>query len=269
VSSFLPIATFGCGFHHVLEGSAGAGFAGLRTAEVEQFRVAGKPPADTLLTDSVDLHANFTQRWRPALSTGVVFHWYADKSLTSTEMGFGVGGHIVFVPDATGKTAPFPAFTFHVGNPSTEAFVGVILEPSEGIGFPNGKSAYRVHVSPSQAIPDFTRPDWRKSHNLYVGIKIAGIRQSEPTTMKSAVSITITPSASEVEVGQTITVATVIFAQDQTRIDAAPDFTVSDPKIATIETNGVLTGKAPGSVTVTAMRDGVKQTTTISVIAKK
>ena len=87
-----------------VSGSVGAGFAGMSTAEVTQYpSYEAKPSCPTctdrvltFIADSVDLIVSKRHIYRPALSSGIVFHYFPNASLrkNTDALSFGVGAQV-------------------------------------------------------------------------------------------------------------------------------------------------------------------------------
>jgi len=86
-------------------------------------------------------------------------------------------------------------------------------------------------------------------------------------TLPVLISIEITPSPASVGVDQTQQfTATGTYSDSSTQdITSTCSWASSNPSIATIDSNGLATGVAKGSVTITASQDGVTGSTTLSV----
>src|SRR4051812_21416809 len=131
----------GCG--PAIQASAGAGFAGIDIAEALVRPAICRTPTtckDTLLTDSVDLVRNTRYSWRPTVSTGITARWFPARL---DPLGFGIGTHVAFVPETSGKTSPFPAVALTLGKrDGTEAMIGLILSPTDDVIFPDGSNKF-------------------------------------------------------------------------------------------------------------------------------
>ncbi|HYN82237.1 MAG TPA: hypothetical protein VES88_12095 [Gemmatimonadaceae bacterium] len=183
------------GFGHWLlgkvqvEGTAGAGFAGVRVGEV-------------LVSDSTSAGyvplKNYRYDWRPAVSTGIVGYVYSDQP---ANLGAGLGFQIVSLPTTSGKTFPFPAITFHLGTPQTEFFVGVVLTSTDSVGIPRDSTGKTIRQGFPANTQQFLFPNTRKSRHLYVGIQIKGTR-------KGAAELGVPDNAQvEIDVRDTLLVA--------------------------------------------------------------
>ena len=187
--------------HLSIDGTAGAGFAGNFIAETVPHpaysRCASKSAtcADTLLKDSVDLTELGRYVWRPAISTGIVAHVLlgpppttATDSATPNRYSLGLGAHIAFVPLASGSTTPFPTVTINAGRGSTEAFFGVVFAPTDAVTFPPNapagafRGSVRVPITATGSVPNFIASNTREYLQLYFGIQIGGVRQSQQTS---------------------------------------------------------------------------------------
>jgi hypothetical protein len=147
-----------------VEGTAGAGFAGVRVAEILKT-----DPRDSTYVPL----KNYRYDWRPAVSSGLVTYLHTQKD---SQLGVGLGFQIVALPTSEAKTNPFPAITLHVGTPETEFFVGMILSPTDSVYIPPspaGLPAGRLTVDPKTLV----LPGVRTSRNLYMGIQIKGSRK--------------------------------------------------------------------------------------------
>ena len=148
-----------------VDGTAGAGFAGIRVAEVLRTRAA-----DTTYFPVV----NYRYDWRPAVSTGVVTYLYTSKA---SQLGVGLGAQIVALPTSDGKAPPFPAITLHVGVPQTEFFAGLVLSPTDSIALPDTSGPLGRRISNSTDPRTFIVPNVRTSRHVYIGIQIKGTRK--------------------------------------------------------------------------------------------
>jgi hypothetical protein len=149
-----------------VEGTAGAGFAGIRVAEV-------------LVRDSTSDGyipvKNYRYDWRPAISTGVVTYIHTQRA---SNLGIGLGLQIVSTPTTEGKAVPFPGITLHIGTPETEFFAGLVLSSSDSIHVELDSVTRRTKRQPLSVNPQsLIFPNTRKSRHLYVGIQIKGTRK--------------------------------------------------------------------------------------------
>jgi len=256
-----------------VDGTAGAGYAGIYNGE--QFTRAAFNPCSPepcsgpkLVADSVDVFARNHYIWRPALSTGIVFHLF---SAAQSQMGVGIGGHMVFVPDTTGKTTPFPAVTLHVGTPKTEAFFGLILSSTDRVRLPN--NAKSVRLSSTATVPDFSQPHCCNSTNLYIGFQVFGTRQNEQNAQAAADSASLTvadfslaPTDTTVPSGSEFVMRTLIRDAKGQRITRTVQFSSSKVMIAAITPfGGTVSAADTGSTTITAMTGGKSATAVIHV----
>jgi len=84
--------------------------------------------------------------------------------------------------------------------------------------------------------------------------------------VRPVVAVIITPTASAVQAGQTVALtATTRDANGNTLVDRAVAWVVDDDSIATVDSNGVVTGVGPGVATVTASSEGRSGMVAISV----
>ena len=98
-----------------------------------------------------------------------------------------------------------------------------------------------------------------------------GGSESKPTpvtpTVPVVTSVTISPGVAQVEVGATTTITAEVRDQNGALMSGkTPTWTSSNPAIATIDANGVLTGVAPGSVSLTATVEGKNGASIANVI---
>jgi hypothetical protein len=225
--------------------------------------------------DSVDLIANRRVSWRPAISTGLQVMFY---SLTESQAGAGLGTHIVFVPDAGGRTSPFPSITAHFGNPSHQVFIGGLFMPSDRVRFPNGGDRYRMERPANNAFPDFVLENNRAWHykrpTLYMGIEIAGGRISErdaelaaeAENRSAAMSIEIAGSLT-VEVDKIDQLAPRVLDKDKETVSARITYGSSDPSVVTVTSEGIVRGVKPGTATITVNAAGLTRQVTVVVKA--
>ncbi len=80
-------------------------------------------------------------------------------------------------------------------------------------------------------------------------------------------TIELTPAASTLVPGQTTTLTAVLRSADGEELtDRTPNWTSSDPTVASVDDDGVVAGVAPGSVTVSAAAEGVTAEADIVVV---
>ncbi|RRG08835.1 MAG: hypothetical protein DUD32_09350 [Lactobacillus sp.] len=77
--------------------------------------------------------------------------------------------------------------------------------------------------------------------------------------------VTVTPTTASVEVGKTTKLSATVAPDDATNKTIA--YKSSDEKIATVASDGTVTGVATGSATITATADGKSGTSAITVTA--
>ena len=243
--------------------TGGAGFAGLRNYELLQHPAYSPPatcPANTKcalvpVPDSLDLFPNHHYDWRPALSTGVTFQYFGQ---TGPQIGGGLGMNVVLIPDATGKTSPWPAITGHFGTRDNGFFAGIILSPTDAILIPGGADSIRVQ---RDKIPDLILRNRGRSGHFYIGIRIGGKNQSLSPVARIDVAKIDTLKA-----GDTRQVTYRMFDSlnnELTNRNCA--YTTSDAKIADVDAKGVVKAVAPGSVTVAVKCEGISGTTVVTV----
>jgi hypothetical protein len=148
-----------------LEGTAGAGFAGIRVAEVLK--------ADSADTTYLPV-ANYRYDWRPAVSTGIVSYIFSSRG---ANLGAGIGIEIVSLPTTEGKTLPFPAITFHAGTLETEFFGGLVLSPTDSVHVPTDVSGKPIRQSLRVNPDNFLFRNTRTSRHLFIGIQVKGTRK--------------------------------------------------------------------------------------------
>ena len=106
-----------------------------------------------------------------------------------------------------------------------------------------------------------------------VGAAGASYSLSEDVTLyaqwaeKEVTSITLEPTSATLNVGETVTITATITPSDALNTDVT--WTSSNPSIATVDANGVVTAIASGTVTITATNtnSGVSATCAITVVA--
>lgn len=201
----------------------------------------------------MDAFPNHHYDWRPAISTGVTFQKFA---VAGQQLGGGFGANMVLVPDAAGKTAPWPAITFHFGTRENGFFVGLILSPTDGVVIPGDSMRLQ-----RDNVPNFTVRNTGRSGHLYVGIRIGGKNQSLSPVSK----IDLSPIPT-VPVGQTYQVALKLFdlANNELR-DRECKYESSNPAVATIDSRGLITAKSAGSTTIKVTCEGAAASTTLTV----
>lgn len=258
-----------------IHGTAGTGFAGVRIAEVLQQPAPCLTCAMALAADSVDLIANERISWRPALSTGV--RWLA-YSRTTSQAGGGLGAHIVFVPDASRRTAPVPGLTAHFGNRNTEVFFGTLFMESDEVRFPNGGNSVRVAPAPGGAYPDFVVRNTRgwspRKMTFYMGVQIAGLRVGERTAQEAAeladqrsVRTIAVDSVVSLRVGSTHRLNPRLLDADGRPLSRTVVFGTADPAVVEVSADGTLSGiKAGGPIPVTLTSSGVAATVQVTVV---
>lgn len=246
--------------------TAGAGFAGLKTAEQFERPAISRCPMcrDSLLLDSVDVVAAHPYRWKPALSTGLVGHFFSKRG---QQLGLGIGAHMVFVPDETGRTAPFPALTLHAGSRNHEIFGGLILSSTDRVEFPNGKNAIRVPKNNGRQVPSFIVRDVGKSAHLYVGIQVFGQRQSEPET-QPVDTITVTPEAVTLRKGQSEELQVALKDAKGARLLRRVEFGSSDPRLASVSSAGIILAVSDSGTVVITVSSEQKSKSVIVTLTK-
>lgn len=183
-------------------------------------------------------------------------------SETRSEMGWGLGTHMVFVPDPGGRTSPFPAMTMHFGDRGNELFIGALFMPSDRIRFPNGGGRYRIEEPRNDAYPDFILENARGWHwkrpTLYMGIQIGGVRVSERSAQEadeagsSAVirieldsAVVGSDSVVRLEVNENIPLKTRVVGTNDRTLNVPVRWSTEDASVARIlENNSVLGVKA-------------------------
>lgn len=262
----------GVGNRAEFRGTAGAGFAGVRLSEVLQLPAGS---GDSQAADSVDLVENRRVSWRPAISTGLQVMFY---SLTESQAGAGLGTHIVFVPDASGRTSPFPSITAHFGNPSHQVFIGALFMPSDRVRFPNGEGQYRMERPADDAFPDFVLENNRAWHykrpTLYMGLEIAGGRISERDAEIAAEASSRTAAVSlEVEAAVTVKVNGLhqlkprVLDKEKESVPARVTYGSSDLAVASVTPDGIIRGIKDGDTTITVNAAGLTRQVAVKVKA--
>jgi hypothetical protein len=256
--AFLFVALFVSGSEAcspVVAGKVGAGFSGIRIAEALPMPARCRTPqtcGDSLLTDSVDLFRNKRYSWRPALSTGVTSTWYWGWA---RPLGVGLGMHVAFVPDASGKTAPFPTGTISLGtHDGTEVMFGAILSPTDDVRFPNGQGTYRVAQRAGRPAPDFVVPNVKKTANLFLAIRILGIGQTEDRAKEGnepAASVKVTAAKTTLAVGETEQLAVAVADANGNTMFRSVSFESSSPAIVEVTSGGKVSAKSAGTAIVT------------------
>ena len=90
---------------------------------------------------------------------------------------------------------------------------------------------------------------------------------NETTVVPTGIEITQTESKTEVNVGETLPLTATVTPKNA--VDKSVSWTSSDDSIATVDSNGVVTGKAAGTVTITATATaGDSVTATYNVTVK-
>jgi trimeric autotransporter adhesin len=81
-----------------------------------------------------------------------------------------------------------------------------------------------------------------------------------------AATVTIAPSSATLLVGQSTTLTATVRASDGTVLtDGAPAWASSNGAVASVSQQGVVTAVGPGTATISASRDGVSGTATVTV----
>jgi hypothetical protein len=288
---FAIVLSSGCGRATIwaneyadVSGSVGAGFAGMSTAEVTEYPAYEMKPScptctDKLITfipDSVDLIVSKRHVYRPALSSGIVLHYFPNASLKKNPDAFslGIGAHMAFLPDAAGKTSPFPAGTIHIGNRSNEFFFGFLFTSNDEVRFPaplNSSGGFRVRRESPPTFAISSSGHFYK--NFYVGIQLNGQRQSEAQAQEAAgetaVSIDVLPVDPTITVGDSVQLTIDVYDTNH-RVIRGLSVVVSssDPAIAAVGTDWkVRAGSKAGVATITARSRGgtVVGTTRVTV----
>lgn len=263
-----------------LEGTAGAGFAGLHIAEqLEQPILApcatAAPCAQIASDTSVLLRANRRYSWRPAISTGIAAHVHSSHT---SDLGWGIGAHMVFMPNAAGQTSPFPAATLHIGDHSSEAFVGVIFSPTDAVQFPNGRDTLTVYRTTNSPAPIFVVPGLRRSSHLYAGLQINGLRQSENEAQaatgappSSVVDFKLLPDTLTLKKGEKKHPPAVVLldaAGAPVLAYARVTWAVGNSSVAELAGDGQVLGKSPGTTELIARVGDMSKAITLIVDAK-
>jgi hypothetical protein len=170
--------------------SAGGGFVGLNTVEVQSTPrttcQAGAPPVCSIDAERVVITANYKYGWQPAVATGLVFRYVFTPSefarTTSNDpikdgLGVGLGAQFVFVPRGD-VTRAAPALTLHAGRSSQQVFFGVVFAPSDKVEIPGGGTSAIVPVSFPTA--GLIRPDARRRPQFFAGVVIGGVAVTRP-----------------------------------------------------------------------------------------
>jgi hypothetical protein len=246
-----------------VEPTGGAGFAGLRNYELLRTSAFSPPAACAAATtcapvqviDSVDLIPNHHYEWRPALSTGVIFEKF---KATGSQLGAGLGANIVLVPDASGKTSPWPALTAHFGTRENGFFAGLILSPTDNVVLPGGAHSLRVQRDQN---PDLIQHNRGRSGHLYIGIRIGGKNQSLNPVAKVQVD-----NVAPMSVGATTRLSFHIFDSGSNELsNRVCTFATSAKNIADVDAAGIITAVAAGQATITVTCEGVSVTQTVTV----
>ncbi|HZH83461.1 MAG TPA: Ig-like domain-containing protein, partial [Phototrophicaceae bacterium] len=232
--------------HISLKGTTGAGFAGLLVAETVQEEAISKVPRcatcpDSVLRvvpDSVDLVGNYRRSWTPALSAGLTLELHA---VSQPHLGGGIGAQMVFVPDQSGKTAPFPAFTLHLGDPDNEIFGGIILSPTDQVRVPGG----RYRAARTSTLPNFVTSNTGYSSHIYVGFQIKGVRISGAELKPGVASMSFESATLTLHVNDTRRLAlTIKDLQGNDVKDCAVSYESADTTKVVVDQNGTITAIA-------------------------
>lgn len=244
--------------------TGGAGFAGLRNYEMLQHPAFSPPPTCPANTkcalvpvpDSLDLFPNHHYDWRPALSSGVTFQYFA---ATGPQLGGGLGVNIVLVPDGTGKTSPWPALTGHFGTRDNGFFAGLILSPTDAIAMPGGAESIRVQ---RDRIPDLILRNRGRSGHFYIGIRIGGKNQSLSPVARVDVA-----KIDPLKVGDTRQVTYRLFDSLNNELsNRACLYASSDTTKVQVDAKGVAKAAATApATTITVTCEGVAGTTVVTV----
>lgn len=98
-----------------------------------------------------------------------------------------------------------------------------------------------------------------------VTVSVDGVTRTVPVTV-GADRVTVTPSPASVRVGGTAALtAQALDAAGAALSGVTFTWTSSDPAVATVDANGVVTGRAAGTATITATGAGASGTTTLTV----
>jgi hypothetical protein len=244
--------------------TGGAGFAGLRNYELLQHPAFSRPATCAASTtcamvpvpDSIDLMPNHHYDWRPALSTGVTFQAFAK---TGAQLGGGLGANIVLLPDALGKTAPWPAITGHFGTRDNGFFLGLVLSPTDGISMPGGAQSIRVQ---RDHIPDLLLKNSGRSGHFYIGIRLGGKNQSLSPVARVDVA-----KIDTLKVGDTRQVTYTLYDSANNELSNRQCAYSTDPtNAAEVSEKGVVKAKDAGKTVVTVKCEGVSGTTTVITV---
>lgn len=161
-----------------VELAAGGGFAGIPEVQVqtEPNFTCGTSGTCVALPSTIVLVKNRTYTWRPSLSTGLVF--FRRFTPDQDAIGFGIGGHFVFVPRGDSATAA-PALTAHLGKTGTHLFFGAIWAPSDDATLPGGGD--RAIVPAGTDPKQFLRANASgRTPTFFAGVVIGGVAISKP-----------------------------------------------------------------------------------------
>lgn len=151
----------------------------------------------------------------------------------------------------------------------------VSYDANGGSGAPSAQTQkYDTALTLSTEVPTrdgYTFEGWSASGKTYAaGSTFELNADTKLTAVWKAIPITdlfIDHTVESVKVGETLTLHTTALPEN------APDKTLSwnssDPAVATVDENGVVTGKEEGIVTVTAAKDGLEVSCTVAVRAAK
>jgi Bacterial surface proteins containing Ig-like domains len=244
-----------------LEGTAGAGFAGLHVDEQLESPLllpCKTPCAQTASDTSVLLRTNSRFTWKPAISTGLALH--VPVSATSL-FAWGIGGHMVFIPNSEGQTTPFPAATVHFGDGRGEVFFGAIFLRDDLVQFPNGLDTVTVRKTASVAAPNFVlrNAGTRRLSNFYAGLQLNGSRQSESDALTAArklpenvKDVKLVPETIAARVGDSKQILFVLVDAGGSPVAAAvrPTWTSQQPDVATVSATGIVSAKSKGAANI-------------------
>lgn len=244
-----------------LEATAGAGFAGLHVDEQLESPLllpCNTPCAQTASDTSVLLRTNTRFAWKPAISTGLALH--VPLSSTSS-FAWGIGGHMVFIPNSEGQTTPFPAATVHFGDGRGEVFFGAIFLRDDAVQFPNGLDTITVRRTASVAAPNFVlrNAGTRRLSNFYAGLQLNGSRQSESEALAAAgkppasvKDVKLVPETIAAKVGDSKQILYVLVDAGGSPVAAAvrTTWTSQQPEVATVSATGLVSAKSKGTTNI-------------------
>lgn len=170
--------------------------------------------------------------------------------------------------------APDPVAVVEVTPSAADINIGQIVQltatPRNIAGTPlNGRTVVWSSASPSLAtVSSSGVVTGVAAGNAVIIASVDGKQGSAVITVRqvAVASVSVSPSTTAIAAGQTVTLtATTLDASGNTLTGRIVGWSSSDNAIATVSSNGEVTGVSPGSATITASSEGQSGTATVTV----